>query len=499
MYNFDSKAITALVLISSESCNLNCEYCEIAKSANQYYNKEQAKLVKESYTNGVFLNNIKNIFSKLEIEPNNITQLDLWGQEPTLTLDGFNYIFPELYNLLPNINRLMFSTNMVQYYEKILNLIDILEKEIPFNKKILLDIQVSFDGYENTLLFRKINPDIILNNLENLIRQINEKKLEKVDVHFHFNTVLTAKECEEKLNNKEAIKKYWLDLDDLTKRYNLIITNPSLRFRRYNGIGLEAPVHASQSQGKALAYFLKASKELYEENHDPRLKGFEQLVYKLLRPLDVVYNEYDNYYDFLKKLTHYDIDKNFVEKISRSMYCGNGVGALKVRYDGTLVHCHNVIHHITPESLKNKQGWEYRNLEQFAKHKYYPNILTDSKEDFDKYIYQANVIQKSAYPFNYSLTVNLMRMLRDAGQLHECYNNNDELLLKHALIAVRIGTCWDGNVKYLGSGVGNWVGSIRFICNGALNYLVDYEEEFIKNQIEQRKERRKKKEERKNG
>lgn len=495
MYSFKPQEVHCLTLVTSESCNLNCSYCEIAKSANQYYNKEQAKKVKLSLADGTFLKNIKDIFSRLEIHPKQINHIDFWGQEPTLTLNEISNLMPELLNYFFNCNHLMFSTNMVQYPERILNFIKVIENNYKGVDKFTLDIQMSFDGYENTKMFRKIDPNIILDNVEYLIRELNKENFEKIQILFHFNTVLTAVECE-KLNTKEKIKNYWLELDELTKRYNMIITKPFIDFRRYNGIGLESPVHASKKQGEAFANFLKISEELFEETKNPQLLGYEQIMYKMVRSLDVVYAKDYSCYEFIKKLAHCEIDKNFIESISRSLYCGGNVGALKIRYDGTLLHCHNIIHHLTLDSIQKKQGWEYRNLEQFVKHGFFVNGLNGTEDELQNTVYQSRVAQTSSFPFNYSLTVNLMCMLREAGQIHECYNNNDELLLKHALMVTKLGSCWDANLKYMGSGVGIWAGTIRFYCNGALNFTMKYEED-VKTHWE--KERENKHKERKNG
>jgi uncharacterized protein YbaP (TraB family) len=49
------------------------------KHFNNKYHLSEANLVKESMKNGVYLNNLKQIFQRLGIDPNQIKNLDLWG------------------------------------------------------------------------------------------------------------------------------------------------------------------------------------------------------------------------------------------------------------------------------------------------------------------------------------------------------------------------------------------------------------------------------------
>ena len=46
---------TNLVLFTSESCNLNCSYCDISKHLDSNYHKQEANKVKESLLNGQYI------------------------------------------------------------------------------------------------------------------------------------------------------------------------------------------------------------------------------------------------------------------------------------------------------------------------------------------------------------------------------------------------------------------------------------------------------------
>lgn len=63
--------ISSLTLISSESCNLNCSYCKIAKMEHGFHQKEAQEL-RESFINGTYVDNIITIFKKYKIDPNKV-------------------------------------------------------------------------------------------------------------------------------------------------------------------------------------------------------------------------------------------------------------------------------------------------------------------------------------------------------------------------------------------------------------------------------------------
>ena len=173
--------INSLTLFTSESCNLNCSYCDIASHLDPKLHNLEAKKVKESLINGQYLNTIKEAFQKLNIDKYQIENLELWGQEPTLTLKEFNIFFPQLYELCPNIQKLLFSTNGVANVVEIINLIKIINNIT--NKKFILNLQFSFDGYEQTLSHRGISPNIIIDNIINFIEELNKIDLKLLTVN----------------------------------------------------------------------------------------------------------------------------------------------------------------------------------------------------------------------------------------------------------------------------------------------------------------------------
>ena len=104
---------------------------------------------------GSFLENIKNSMIKLEIPFSQITRLELWGQEPTLTLHLWTKHIEDWIDTFPNWRYLMFSTNGMEYPERIVELIKRIDAYT--NNTVKLDLQISYDGEESTNELRGAN------------------------------------------------------------------------------------------------------------------------------------------------------------------------------------------------------------------------------------------------------------------------------------------------------------------------------------------------------
>ena len=61
-YSFSLRDCSNLTLITSETCNLKCSYCNMAKSAHEYKTTETEN-IKKALKDGTYLNNIKTIFN----------------------------------------------------------------------------------------------------------------------------------------------------------------------------------------------------------------------------------------------------------------------------------------------------------------------------------------------------------------------------------------------------------------------------------------------------
>ena len=64
--------------------------------------------------------------------------LELWGQEPTLTLNEFSSNFAEIYKMCPNIDKVLYSTNGIAFIDRSINFAKLIDKVV--NKPCKLSI-----------------------------------------------------------------------------------------------------------------------------------------------------------------------------------------------------------------------------------------------------------------------------------------------------------------------------------------------------------------------
>ena len=119
---FKEMDIRAISLVSSCGCNLHCKYCLIENTLNNCSANLQHETIK-ALNDGTFLNNVKGIFKRLNLDRYKIECFTLWGQEPTLTLHLLTDHLEDWFNYFPNINHIDYSTNGMDFPERTVNFI----------------------------------------------------------------------------------------------------------------------------------------------------------------------------------------------------------------------------------------------------------------------------------------------------------------------------------------------------------------------------------------
>jgi hypothetical protein len=142
--------------------------------------------------------------------------MELWGQEPTLTLKEFSESFKDFYNFLPNLHILFFSTNGIGFSNSIINLIQNIDNTI--EKPFELRIQFSYDGQDATSKLRGADPNIIISNITEIITKLNNIKLNNLLVDLSFHNVLSMdlinKFGDKTANNEIEFYNYLKEMSD---------------------------------------------------------------------------------------------------------------------------------------------------------------------------------------------------------------------------------------------------------------------------------------------
>lgn len=475
------KHVRTLTFISSESCNLNCKYCEIAKDATISHHAEAIK-VKESLKNGTFLTNCEKIFYDYNIDPLQIDTFDLWGQEPTLTLDALTTQMSQLLDWFKNCRVIFFSTNGMAYPERIVDFIKTINNYMNLkniDRELHIEIQFSLDGIGEDITARGADANIIKQNILYILHELNNYKLyHTLNVLFVFHGVLTLDIMKNGLKN--GIEKHWYEIDDfindiyLENKNNLVSIIPKI------SSAFQTPVNATQEEGKIVAKYLDKCVKLVGSFKRSSLSqtNILNLYTNPIKKRDGAPETREDIINGIFDIYNYDYWQDTDSEIIISKFgCSTGDGSLKLRYDGTLLFCQNTIFSLTDEDLQNKYGMKYDIYKFQNKHNYNPNLLTSSKEDIEKFIDRFNAGAHFGVPFMLSQMVNQMYLLLDSHQIDESYQNNPEKILRHASYLIRIVQCWYNQLIETGSIYNKSLGTIRFYCNGALDIIEKFSEE----------------------
>ena len=469
--------LNKLTLITSESCNLNCSYCEIAKNSNHQSHLEETLKIKQALSSGSYITKVIQGFRKHGIDVSNITTIELWGQEPTLTLDEFSTQIPRLLDWAINAKRSFFSTNGVAYPERIINYINIINNYLKDhkNRKFNAAIQFSFDGFDETLEKRGVEPQEIIDNIKTVITTVNDIKIVKnFKISFVFHGVLTMDIIKQGTigNNFES---HWIEIDRLVKNFVELNINPQVKIDDFLVTGIQNPYNATSDEGKLFADYLK---KCLNTNSDFQSSFIHvQAPFRIAAKAIKAFSEnslgdIDN--NIIKNFNYY-YDPVLNDTIGTITSCGTGNLDLKIRYDGTILYCQNLFFSLSLNDLEDKIGSRYDIQRAALSYNHiYPNLLTSDKKDIEHFIDLLNGQKHYIYNFMVSSIVNLMYILLQNHQIDDSYQDDHKKILRHAHYMAMFLLCFYNNLLDTGSLYTITFGTIRFYCNGALDYLEEY-------------------------
>lgn len=463
-----------LTLISSETCNLHCRYCEIASTTAKAHQSENLK-IRQAMEDGSFIQNIKTIYQKYGFDYNDIMKMNLWGEEPTLTLDSFCVMFPELYKLFPNLRELFFSTNGTANVKRILQLINCINNTLNRRRGFRLQLQFSYDGKWATKFNRGIDAQIIENNVKYFVEELNKIPLkENFEVAYAFHNVIDLNVINHAYEEPNGVYNFWKEIYEFQKQFQKLTTNKRVVFNTISE-GVVTPYNATKEEGILFAQFMNESHHIIKR-YFPDIKTIE-------RGFDIVTNDIldmeeptGNFKEDLENLVFNIVTSRqtyFSPNDTRHPGCEPQCRELKLRYNGQIVHCHSSIFgltHMDNQENPDKQKREVRaiNLE----YNYCPNLLTDPVEDIErwdnrwKYLFSNECI-----PQLYTMIVNFMTILAEVGQIDQSYMTDRKKLLRHAYILLHVYNCWENNLNLTGTLYGEDFGKIRMYANGFLDFL----------------------------
>lgn len=460
--------IQSLSIISSCGCNLACHYCAIAKTKNEQSAKVQEATI-QALQDGSFIKNARDVLLRLNQSPANITNIDLWGQEPTLTLHYIADHLTDWFTTFPSIKTWFFSTNGIAHTDRILDFIKKMDAAAPH--PIGLRIQVSHDGEIGTFTVRDAEPTVIQRNLTFLIEQLNQIDLKNITVTFSFNGVASL-ELIHQLDSFEKVVQYYKTLDTWVMPLHNLNRNKNVQVNDFICVSPELPVDASAEEGLMMADFYRRTLRINPNIVDSRSIG--SLAAQVSRGLDHVAHDMqvENLASFFDTLAQ---DANMyyymLDRLSHSIFCGAFYGELKIMYDGTCISCQNSIFETELENLPQTKDIDVRVRRNFVKRKIILNPLKESDEVIERTFDTFYEGKNSSFYFMMSNHIAMMQLLVDAHQIDSSYQNPVKQLV-HSIALVLISGCGYSNWTKTGSLFAKDAGFFRYYCNGLLDELI---------------------------
>lgn len=467
--------IDAISLTSAIGCNLNCSYCLIEKNVNKHnsYLKELQKNTIEALENGQYLENIVKTLNKLGQSPKDIKNIQIWGQEPTVTLHHLTNHFEDWINTF-NIENFMFSSNGIAFTDRI---IDFIKAYDYYSKhKCYLELQFSYDGAEQTNELRKADDELIISNVKKLIKELNNIHLKNLFVTIQFHGVLTPNLIQ-KLNTTEKIQKYVVDYSKVINEIFELSLNKNVEI--INGISFsqEAPQFATKEDGLRLADFYRMGCGVDPSVLNNRMGS--NLWYGIIQVGNIDWEGFagkdiDSIEEILPIVLSGYKDKEQVERFSNQLFCGANNGALKIMYDGTLLPCQNHMYELNKENIVDNNDIISGVKKSLPEHNTFINVLTDSDEKIMSNLSTYKAFKENSYYFTFTTTLSLMYYLLLSNQIDQSYKTDAKKFLLHAAILSGIHQCSYNNLIVTGSAMTKHTGMIRLYCNGYLDYVVNY-------------------------
>jgi hypothetical protein len=88
-----------------------------------------------------------------------------------------------------------------------------------------------------------------------------------------------------------------------------------------------------------------------------------------------------------------------------------------MRYDGTLVLCHIFMTGLSEKELEGKTDADALIQKRRLQKSFSPNIITDSDEIINNYLYQVKLFHEESYLESFNQIINLMITLLKAKQI----------------------------------------------------------------------------------
>lgn len=444
------KKNSAQILIESK-CNLKCSYCYIEKnpSLDDLHDKIIEALEKDIYLN--------TMMDMQKGGKSNITDIDLWGGEPTLGLELFGKHLDKFIDNLPSLNSFFISTNFTTDVDILVNFIKLLDSKV--KNKTSLFLQISLDGPPsiNDAGRGKGVTSKIMSNLESFFNEFLSIKLKNVTVDISFKSTIGMDTLINQFKKTHDVINYYSFFNDLYDKCESLNNNKNIRILDGTNPTLAYPGQYSTSDGIELVRILKlwqGANKIHKLSH-----------YGHLSIVDM----------HLPVFEDNQIPSNPKDFIG---FCGVGMNTCAITYDGKKTFCHRCIFDYYENTSKYNTNREAL-LDDFTivdKSKEMQNNFANIATGYlDNKIFERTIesTYKDSSMLIASNTVSMLYNLASVGQANSLYLTDHKALIRAAYYISMMNMCLYENIITSGSYYIKPLSLMRLFGNGAVELIME--------------------------
>ena len=422
--------ISQLSIFGSSICNLSCGYCYLNK--NKGY-AEFNKIIQQAWLDGTYVENIIKVFEKLNSDPDELKNIELWGGEPLILTKNMVPHIADLFKHFKKVQRVLVPTNWAAV--NVPDFVDFLHEIDKYvrpqnGKKFDFAIQCSIDGPPGDFNANGHNANwaIYVQNLEELKKLLDERPLKNMIASYIVHPTASKELLLKHFSTYDGIKDYLNKLGSFIEYCKDITNTPGTSVFTIDPMAaplIAVPAETSTEEGIEIARIYRM---------------FEHVVNNELK---VPKGEHGYHY-----VAHFftvgDLTKSNPE-------CAEaGDFAVTIIPDGTIVECAcSYIEHYEPylqSLLENGDDFAYRTAK--IRNFNFFNPLTATEEEWKEHFwYVLDGGFRCTSSIYYNLQMALMQELALSKQIDSCYLNDAEKLFDDLTLAQSIFTCTRENLK----------------------------------------------------
>lgn len=408
-----NQKISNIDIYFSSDCNLKCQYCYIEKNKEKLH--EYNKRIRQEIQSGEYIEKIKH---KYKDHLKEITDIGLWGAEPTLNSEFVKKLMEDLVEIFPNFKTIFFSTNSVKGFNGIRPFL-----EVARDNNLKIKIQFSIDGpkWINDISRGKDVTEKVIQNIKDTFQFMSENK--DIEAKFNVKPTLSIENIKKLEENFDLLIEWFSFFDNLQE-----IVKEDDRFWLLGYPTIVNPGDFTVEDGKIYASFIR------------QISNIDDNIFKHYKhPL------------ILQPTNNISIDFN-----NAHIACSAGYNSYSFDNNGTIYSCHRFISNsvLSSNSIDCIESWCFGN------------------NDFDKlkmlnYVYHDNMESRV------DIFIIIASALSRYGQIDKSYlNNKDKLLALYSVIAPIM--CHFGQAEETKDPLIIQTGYIKLIGNGALEEIYKY-------------------------